>query len=197
MSEWIQDNSSVLITRAKSCKITWYQITQDCMIQNDPANIRYTWYNASIHSPVPASGSRNAGKPATKRTNMLQTNQYKSQKTWTNRNKPMISHHQIHHQILISNRWKLRRRPSTSASRIISSTSSSVSFSSAEWYTHWLIHFIHHIVFSTPHGKSLHISRIYHGILCAIWMCLVLHGIVWHLIAEFGTPRHGIAMGMV
>ena len=45
---------------------------------------RYTWYNASIHSPVPASGSRNAGKPATKRTNMLQTNQRKHEQTGTN-----------------------------------------------------------------------------------------------------------------
>ena len=34
------------------------------------------------------------------------------------------------------------------------------------------------LVCSTPHGKSFHISRMYHGIPCGIWICLVLHGIV-------------------
>ena len=65
----------------RSHKIAWSRMIQQIY---DIPIYRYTWYNASIHSPVPASGSRNAGKPATKRTNMLQTNQRKHEQTGTN-----------------------------------------------------------------------------------------------------------------
>ena len=133
MSEWIQVFKYVQIQEQN-------HMVSNHTISHDQANIQ---------SPVPAGGSWNAGKPATKRINMLQTNQKRHEHTWTNQWYLIISHHQI----LISERWELRRRPSTSASRIISSTSSSVSFSSAEWYTHTSHSFC------TPHGKSLHISR--------------------------------------
>ena len=113
----------------------------------------------------------------------------------------MISHHKIHHQILISNRWKLRRRPSTSASRIISSTSSSVSFSSAEWYTHWLIHFIHHIVFRcfyyTTWQILAHITDISRNPMCYLdvfgiaWHHMISHCRVWHSRAWY-CHGHGL-----
>jgi len=133
MSEWIQVFKYVQIQE----QITWYQITRYRMIQQ-------------IYSLQCLQVARE-----------MQESQLQNVSTcYKQIRKDMNTHEQTndissysHHQILISERWELRRRPSTSASRIISSTSSSVSFSSAEWYTHTSHSFC------TPHGKSLHISR--------------------------------------
>ena len=90
----------------------------------------------------------------------------KSEQRWTDQSS--------NHEILISERWELRRRPSTSASRIISSTSSSVSFSSAEWYAY------------TSQGVAYHMATpctLRNPMWCLVWY--ISYGSVQNRMAQF------------